>query len=128
MCGVAEFGSLGRQIMEVLWSAGSPLPIREILDRLRSADGRERQYTTVQTVADRLVRRGLVERELEGRAYRYRTTLSREDHVLGLMLGALDDSTDRDTVLLRFAQAIAPDDARHLLEALKARRTRREAR
>jgi predicted transcriptional regulator len=126
MCDVAELGSLGRRIMEVLWAAERPLLIREILERLRTEDRRESHYTTVQTVADRLVRRGLLERDLDGRAYRYRPTVSQEDHTLGLMLDALDESRDRDAVLLRFADAIAAEDARRLLKALRARRTGRE--
>jgi predicted transcriptional regulator len=114
--------------MDALWSAERPLSIREILDRLRAEDRRESGYTTVQTVADRLVRRGLLERERDGRAYRYRPVLSREDHILGLMLSALGDSPDHDAVLLRFAEAIDAEDARRLLGALAARRSGRETR
>jgi hypothetical protein len=59
--------------MEQVWSAGRPLLVREIQQALQP----ERAYNTVWTVTEILHRKGWLAREKEGRAYRYRATVSR---------------------------------------------------
>lgn len=101
--------------METLWSAGAPVTAREVQDAL--AD-RELATTTVLTVLGRLERKGLVSREREGRAHRYRSVASREDHVAELMRDALDAAPDRGAVLARFLGSIAPDERDALRDLL----------
>ena len=53
-------------MLQKLWSLGSAT-VRELL-----ADGKIHQaYTTVMTTVDRLYKKGLLERSVEGRAFRY---------------------------------------------------------
>lgn len=63
--------------MNVLWRSDSPLSVRAVHDSLR--DVRGGAYTTVMTVLDRLAKKGIVERQLEGRAWRYQPARSRVD-------------------------------------------------
>jgi predicted transcriptional regulator len=125
---MAGLGALERVLMDELWDADTPLPVRDLRDRLNARGGRELAYNTVQTVLDRLARKGLVIRSQEGRAHRYSPARSREDHVAAVMLEALSDTGRRGAVLARFAELVDARDARALLQALTARSTRRRPR
>ena len=83
------FGDLEGAIMERVWSAGRPLLVREIQQALEP----ERAYNTVQTVTEILCRKGWLAREKEGRAYRYRATVTRDDYTGDLMGEALAASS-----------------------------------
>jgi predicted transcriptional regulator len=121
--GVRGFGELEAAIMDRAWSADRPLLVREVHGSLRP----ERAYNTVLTVVEILYRKGWLSREKEGRAYRYRPTVSREEYTADLMDKALATSTDRAATLRRFAERIDPAEARALREALgRALRTRDE--
>ena len=61
------------EIMQVLWEAG-PCTVAEVQPKLKA----ELAYTTVQTMLNVLLRKNKVKRVQEGRAYRYRPTVSRE--------------------------------------------------
>lgn len=118
---VRGLGDLEAAIMDVLWTADGPLPVREVLARLR--EERELAYTTVQTVMDILYRKGWVDRELKRRAYTYWAKASREDYVAGLMAEALDVSSDRGAALARFVERMDQaeiDKLRALLEAARS--------
>lgn len=62
-------GELERAVMEVLWQTDAALSVRDVHAAL--AD-RDLAYTTVMTVLDRLAKKGICSRELEGRAWLYR--------------------------------------------------------
>ncbi|MEU8265593.1 BlaI/MecI/CopY family transcriptional regulator [Sphaerisporangium sp. NPDC049002] len=117
-----NLGSLERAIMEVLWDSAQPLLVRELQSALNAEAEKPLAYTTVQTVAERLVRKGLLSRTAERNAFRYSARRSRDQHVTAVMLEALAESPDRAPVLSCFAQSVDLDDALRLLEEL-ARRT-----
>ncbi|MGP3914206.1 BlaI/MecI/CopY family transcriptional regulator [Nonomuraea sp. 10N515B] len=119
---MANLGSLERAIMEALWDADKPLRVRELLGLLN--EERELAYTTVQTVAERLVKKGLLVRTPYRNAFRYAAAKSRDEHVSDLMMEALAASTDRLPVLARFAQSVAEEDALALLAELRRRQRR----
>ena len=77
--------------MERVWSAGRPLPVREIQQSRQPerADNTERAYNTVWTVTEVLYRKGGLVPEKEGRAYLYRATVSRDEYTGDLMGEAL---------------------------------------
>jgi predicted transcriptional regulator len=112
---VATLGELERAVMETLWSATAPLTARDVQDAL---DGRDLATTTVLTVLGRLERKGLVTREREGRAHRYRAVASREDHVAELMRDALDAAPDRGAVLARFLGSMPESERAKLRDLL----------
>jgi Predicted transcriptional regulator len=103
--------------MNVLWdqSPGTGLTVREVAEALRD---RRLAYTTVMTVLDRLAGKGMVERERDGRAWRYRPAASREAHIARLMLDALDLAGSRDAALVRFARSVTGPEAEVLRAAL----------
>jgi predicted transcriptional regulator len=60
--------------MAALWSAGVALSVKEVKSRVRRRPALA--YTTVLTVLDRLHDKAFVEREKDGRAFRYRPRMS----------------------------------------------------
>nr|WP_062337876.1 BlaI/MecI/CopY family transcriptional regulator [Herbidospora sakaeratensis] len=122
-----NLGPLERAIMDVLWDAKESLLIREIQALLNQRAEKPWAYTTIQTVAERLVRKRLLFRTAERKAFRYGATKSREEHLTELMLTALAESPDRSPVLSRFAQSVDLDDALRLLDELARRAGRAPA-
>jgi predicted transcriptional regulator len=114
-------GPLERAIMEALWDADGALLIRELLGRVNAESAKPSAYTTVQTVADRLVQKGLLARTADKNAWRYAPTRSREDHVAQVMAEALAQTADRGPALARFAETMDPHDAHRLLMELAQR-------
>ena len=118
--------------METLWDvADGWLTVREVHDTL--ARSRDLAYTTVMTVLDRMTRKGLVEREREGRAWRYRPAQSRGAMTAEVMRQALGEFAeeanehDRAAALVAVVGEASAADRRALREALAAleRRTAR---
>jgi predicted transcriptional regulator len=107
--------------MEALWDADRPLLIRELLVPVNAGSTKSSAYTTVQTVADRLVQKGFLSRTADRNAWRYTPTCTREDHVAQIMAEALARTADRGPVLARFAKTIDPQDAHRLLMELARR-------
>src|SRR5688500_17335739 len=65
-------------VMEVLWD-NSPLGAAEIAGRVNPRRGWSSR--TVKTLLSRLLAKGVLAHEEEGRRYMYRPTIRREDHV-----------------------------------------------
>jgi len=61
-----QLGPLERQLLEALWARGSGT-VRELLDDEKVTQA----YTTVMTTLDRLYKKKFLDREAEGRAFRY---------------------------------------------------------
>jgi predicted transcriptional regulator len=114
---VRQLGELERAVMEVVWAAPAPLSVREVLSRLAE---RRPAYTTVMTVLDRLAGKGVVTRELSGKAWRYSATWSREEFTARLMLDVLEQTDGRDAALVHFARSVSAEEARILRAALDA--------
>jgi len=112
------FGELETEIMDRVWSADTPVLVREVHATLRP----ERAYNTVLTVVEILYRKGWLSRQKDGRAYRYRATVSREEYTADLMGEALAASTDRAATLRRFAEGMDPAEAEELRAALEQAR------
>lgn len=73
--------------MGILWSSPESLSVREVHERL--AADRDLAYTTVMTVLDRLAKKGLATRHLDGRAWLYRPSLSQVDAVTRVVIEEL---------------------------------------
>ena len=101
-------GDLEHAVMDVLWARPAQTPVREVHEEL--AQGREIAYTTVMTVLDRLAKKGIVDRELDGRAWLYRPARSRLDLYVATVNEALGGLTDeeRAEVLGRVTGEAAP--------------------
>jgi predicted transcriptional regulator len=111
---VPSLGELERAVMDRLWAADGALTARAVQDGLDTNPA----TTTVLTVLGRLERKGLVTRERDGRAHRYRPVASREDHVAELINDALDGVPDRGAALARFLGSIPANERARLRELL----------
>jgi predicted transcriptional regulator len=82
--GIAQaLGPLELRVLEALWARGAAT-VRNLVDAFPGV-----AYTTLMTTADRLFRKGLLVREREGRAFRYRPRWSRDELSLRLASSAM---------------------------------------
>ena len=119
---VSGLGSLESAVMGVLWAAGKPMSVREVVEAL---PGRDPAYTTISTVLENLRRKDWADRERVGRLWFYRALRDRASHAADRMHGALDDSGNSQEVLLRFVDGMEPEDL-DVLRGLLADIPRRE--
>ncbi|MGO9028860.1 MAG: BlaI/MecI/CopY family transcriptional regulator [Acidimicrobiales bacterium] len=113
-CGGARLGELERRVMGILWQKpGGELTGRDVADVLSG-----NAYTTVATVLDRLVRKGLVRRRMDGRIIRFSAVGSQGAHAAVLMRQAMAVGTDTDAALVSFARTLSPSEAATLRGAL----------
>jgi predicted transcriptional regulator len=119
---VRQLGDLEAAVMARLWATTEPLTVRQVLEDLNADPSRDRRlaYTTVMTVLDNLHRKGVLDREPAGRAYRYTAARSREDYTADLIAAFLADAQDRTAPLLRFVERLTPAELRRLRAALDA--------
>lgn len=123
---VRGFGELEAVVMDRVWDRDPEMvTVRDIFEEL-SAE-RRIAYTTVMSTMDNLYTKGWLERERDGRAYRYWATLTREEHTARLMREALDGGGRSELVLSYFIEQIGPKETERLREAMRrlARRSSR---
>lgn len=122
-----NLGSLETSVMELVWRK-APATAREVCDRLTGAN--ERAYTTIMTTMDRLHRKGLLEREKDGLAWRYSPTVSKAEfkQTVARGLAAALLRKDRESGLSAFVDTAAGLDEAlldRLAELIRQRRGRR---
>jgi predicted transcriptional regulator len=123
---VRGFGELEAAVMDRVWDHDPyTVTVREVFEEM--AQQRRIAYTTVMSTMDNLHTKGWLERELEGRAYRYWAVLTREQHTARLMREALDGGGRSELVLNYFIEQIGPEESEDLRSALRklARRSNR---
>ena len=99
-------GALETRLMEALWGSASELSVQGVSDAL----GPGHNYKTVMTVLNRLVDKGLLTRELDGRAYRYRPSQTRPQFL----------RSAANELVRGYVEAYGPDAAEHLASAAGA--------
>ncbi len=70
-----QLGPLEQRVLAALWDRGTFTTVRELAED----SCQDLAYTTVMTTLDRLYKKNLLDREVEGRAFRYRALISREE-------------------------------------------------
>lgn len=110
-----RLGERERAVMEALWRSAAPVTGRHVAAALGDRDVAD---TTVMTVLDRLVGKGLARREREPRTWRYAAVDPRESSITELMLDAFSLTGDRDAALARFVRSVGDTRARALRAAL----------
>ena len=120
-----KFGDLESAVMEHVWSSDEPITVRRVMEAL--AVDRPLAYTTVQTVMDRLARKGLLLRRPEGKANVYLPARSREDHTAAVMQEALHATTDTEAALLHFVDLMDEQQEQALRAALARRKRMRRS-
>ena len=117
-----RFGELEAAIMERLWARTQPASVRDVLGELQT--GKQLAYTTVMTVLDNLHRKGVVTREMSGRAWLYQPAYTREEHTARMLRDVLGGSGDRQAALMHFVAELDPDAVADLTAAVKAAKKR----
>lgn len=119
-CGLrTDLGDLERQVMEVVWTSAAPdLTRRQVAGALPAY-----APTTIGTVLDRLSRKGLVRRTLDGRTARFAPVATQADRTAEVMRRALEDAGDPAEAAACFVRSMPAAEARTLRRAL-ARRAR----
>lgn len=86
---MAVLGDLEQHVMAVLWRVGEPMSVRDVHEQMYYP--KPVAYTTVMTVLDRLAKKDVVGRQLDGRAWMYRSLKSctdlHVDEILGVLSG-----------------------------------------
>ena len=75
----SELGAAQAEIMNVIWAHTEGATVPEIHAAINEQRKTDAAYTTVLTFVQRLSARGLLEREPEGRTFRYKATQSRDE-------------------------------------------------
>jgi predicted transcriptional regulator len=116
-CGVVTLGDLERRVLGIVWDLPDPEPTaREVADALPA-----HAYTTVATVLDRLVNKGLLSRRRDGRAIRFAPIGVRGAHTAVIMRQALTADGDPGAALVCFANMLTSPEVGVLLGALDER-------
>lgn len=107
-------GKLEREVMEEVWQR-SEVNVREV----QAAFGQRLAYTTVMTTLDRLYRKGLLKRRKEGRAFLYRSRVSKEELERGMTKDMIHGllGPGAEPVLACIVEAVSERD-RDLLDEL----------
>ena len=117
-------GELQGQVMAALWrlSAGTVEQVREELPpRYQGA------YNTIQTVLNRLVARGLLNREREGRGFVYRPNVTEAEYLSGSIRRTLAGASSgaRQAALASIIGGLRPDELSELEELARQSRDAR---
>jgi predicted transcriptional regulator len=115
-CGATRLGDLERRVMEILWEqGGSELTARNVADVLP-----DHAYTTVATVLDRLVHKGIVHRRMVNRSVRFAPLGTQGAYAAVLMREALSEGRDPATTLRHFAEILSSREIAVLRAALES--------
>lgn len=109
-------GALESAVWTVLHRAGRALSAEEV----RAELGGELAHTTVVTTLSRLYGKGMLTRQLDGRAHRYAPAASQEGIAAARMHRALSAEPDREAVLSSFVSDLSDGDEALLRRLLAA--------
>ena len=119
--GRSRFGELEAAVMEVLWQREGWMTSGEVRDALPR--GRVLAYTTVMTVLVRLWKKGLLERQRDGRAFAYHPVESREQWTARRMEELLAAAGNPSGALNHFVRVLSPGERDQLRRILKSGRS-----
>ena len=107
-------GELAGEVLAILQSAGEPLSPTDVRERL----GGDLAYTTVVTILSRLHAKGVLDRERDGRAFRYSPVADEPGLAARRMASVLAAESDREAVLARFVSGLSDEDEQALRRML----------
>ena len=109
-------GELAGEVLGILQAAGEPLSPADVRERL----GDDLAYTTVVTILSRLHAKGVLDRERQGRAFRYSPVADEPGLAARQMASVLAAEPDREAVLARFVSNLSGEDEQALRRMLGA--------
>jgi predicted transcriptional regulator len=122
-----DLGPLERSVLEQVWRSTGEVTVRDVAAVLP----RPLAYTTVMTTLDRLYRKGLLSRRMEGRAFRYAPRATREQFAAGVLRRWFERLAGRGPVrplLASLVDAVGDHDAELLPELQRLVREKQRAR
>ncbi|MEI6500279.1 MAG: BlaI/MecI/CopY family transcriptional regulator [Armatimonadota bacterium] len=119
-------GKLEAQIMEAIWAAEGPASVDDVREAL-AATGKDAAYTTIMTTLSRLFTKGLLAREMRGKAYYYNARVTRRELTSGVTKQVIDGllATFAEPAMAYFVEALSeesPDKLDALSEMIAQRR------
>lgn len=116
-------GTLEAQIMNVLWETENPLCVQDVVNRLQEK-GKSAAYTTIMTTMGRLHAKGLLSRDMQGRAYYYQPRVSQRELTSNVTRQVIDGllSTFAEPAIAYFVEALSdehPDKLKTLAEMIQ---------
>lgn len=115
---ITQFGDLEAAVMSVLWEHEGWMTPGEVRDAL--PQGARLAYTTVMTVMARLWKKGILERQRDGRAYAYHPVESREEWTGRRMEELLAAAGNASEALAHFVRGLDRDEQNQLRRILRA--------
>jgi predicted transcriptional regulator len=116
-------GPLEAEVMEIFWKNGPSL-VSEVEEVLNQRRDEALAYKTVLTICTRLAEKGVLTYDKEGRAFRYRSTMTQPEFVALQRAKATDALLSRfgDAVLATFVEQISanPDQLEQLRSLLES--------
>jgi predicted transcriptional regulator len=117
-------GDLEKSVMDVLWEM-SDATGREVFEEIEKK--KPVAFTTVLTVMDRLLKKGLIKRIKKGGLYVYKTTLSKDDFVKQVseevLQGILDISaSSAATSFVDILYKTSPDEIERLSKLIEEKK------
>lgn len=113
-------GPLEAEVMRGVWETDGPVSVRDLVERLNATRSRPLAYTTVMTVMSRLVDKGALTRERDGRGYRYAAAV---DDAAAIAVRDVMRDFGPAAVAHFVEEARADPDTRRRLERLLAEET-----
>ena len=116
-------GPLERRVLDALWERGEAASVRDIQPGFPAV-----AYTTLMTTLDRLFRKGVLERQKDGRAFRYRPRYSHAALLTEFARRTFQDMLGHGAlrpVLSTLVDAVTEQDAEALDELERLVRERR---
>jgi len=115
----SQLGPLEEHLLEALWERG-PATVRDLLNGNGACH--DLAYTTVMTTLDRLFKKNLLSREVEGRAFRYTPRFTREElhrEVAGEAVRQWMDASPAASLPLSYLVEVLTERDAQLLDELR---------
>jgi predicted transcriptional regulator len=111
-------GKLEAQVMEAMWASEEPLCVEEVRAALADS-GKDAAYTTIMTTMSRLHSKGLLTRDMKGKAYYYSPKVSRRELTSNVTKQVIDGllTAFAEPTMAYFVEALSDEDP-DKLEAL----------
>lgn len=108
-------GTLEAQVMNAVWDLGRDVSVEAVRLELE-VHGKKAAYTTVMTTMSRLYKKGLLTREMRGKAYFYSASISREALDTNVVQTVIDGllTTFAEPAMSYFVDALNENDPNSL--------------
>ena len=124
-------GALEALIMDAVWKAHGPVCVEDVRAAL-SENGKDAAYTTIMTTLGRLHQKGLLARDMQGKAYYYSARVSRSELSSTVTKQVIDGllATFAEPAMSYFVEALGnadPDKLDSLVELIEQKRQQGQA-